>query len=199
MAAQRSPVLARHAGVYRRLLWLYPASFRREYGAAMVQVFTDRLRDDTADRRRLAFVRVWMHVLRDLTFSVPNQRIEALMSEQQTTTRLAGVIMIIALATVATMALGWAALALLAATAAWATYQYRHGRYVRLPRRGHWYRWIAAGAAILAVTSAAILSFDLNDLLYSLWALLTAAGVCACAVGIVIGLRDRLRGPVQPG
>ena len=56
-----------------------------------------------------------------------------------------------------------------------------------------------AYAAALAITSAAIVSFDLNDLLYSLWLLLTIAGVCACAVGIVIGLRDHGRGPAQPG
>jgi hypothetical protein len=199
MAAERSSVPARHAAVYRRLLLLYPVSFRREYGAAMVQVFTDRLREDTRDRGRAASVRVRLHVLRALVSSVSNQRIEALMSEQRTTTRLTSVIMTAALAIVAIATLGRPAIALLAATAAWATYQYRHGRYVRLPRHGHWFRWIAAGAAILAVASVAILSFDLNDLLYSLWILLTTAGLCACAVGILIGVRDRLRGPAQPG
>lgn len=199
MATTRPVMLARHVRVYRRLLRLYPASFRREYGVAMVQVFTDCLREDTRDRRRAALTRVWVHVLRDLALSVPNQRIEALMSEQQTTTRLAAVIVTVALTIVAIAALGWPSILLLAAIAAWATYQYRHGRYVRLPHHGRWHRWIVAGAAILAIASAAIVWFDLNDLLYSLWLLLTIAGVCACAVGIAIGLRDHVRGPAQPG
>lgn len=199
MATPRAADLARHGCFYRRLLWLYPASFRREYGPAMAQVFSDRLRDEARDRPRAAAARVWLHTLRDLAVSVPNQRIEAFMSEQQTTARLGALIVAVALCTVAITVIGPPAIIPLAAVAAWLTYQHRRGRYVRLPRQSNWYRWVLAGAALLAVTATAILSFDMGDLVYSLWALLTVAGVFACAIGIAVGVRDHHRGPMQPG
>ena len=121
------------------------------------------------------------------------------MSEQQTTGLLGAVIAAAALCIVAIAVIGPPALILLAALAAWLTYQHRRGRYVRLPGQSNWHRWVLAGAALLAVTSTAILSFDMGDLVYSLWALLTVAGVFACAVGIAVGLRDHHRGPMQPG
>ncbi|HEV8627486.1 MAG TPA: hypothetical protein VG034_23870 [Acidimicrobiia bacterium] len=38
------------AGVYRRLLWLYPRRFREEYGNDLVLLLTDQLRDEPAGR-----------------------------------------------------------------------------------------------------------------------------------------------------
>ena len=72
---------ARHRSLYRRLLWLYPAGFRRDYGEAMVQVFCDQLRDEARRRPRSAALRAWLRTLGDFARSVPHQRIEAFMSE----------------------------------------------------------------------------------------------------------------------
>ena len=62
-------------GIFRAVLFLYPSSFRREYGADMTQVFFDRIRDRGA-------VRTWLLVIGDLPLSVPQQILEATMMNQ---------------------------------------------------------------------------------------------------------------------
>ena len=52
MATGPEQAVLRHGSLYRRLLWLYPASFREEYREAMVQLFCDQLRNQTGDRLR---------------------------------------------------------------------------------------------------------------------------------------------------
>ncbi len=44
--------------IYERLLAIYPAGFRREYGPAMKQLFRDQCRDVWTRRAGLGFVRV---------------------------------------------------------------------------------------------------------------------------------------------
>ena len=59
--------------VYRLLLPLYPASFRREYDGDLVQAFRDRRREAryaSPFRGRLAF---WGFILKDLAVSVPTE------------------------------------------------------------------------------------------------------------------------------
>lgn len=68
--------------LYRLLLLLYPPSFRREYGALMTQAFADRLGDRGG-------VRTWLLVVGDLSFSVPQQILEASVMSQKWTAALA--------------------------------------------------------------------------------------------------------------
>lgn len=56
--------------LYARLLCLYPAEFRKQYGEAMLQLFRDRLR---ADPSWSGVARVWLEVAYDLAVSVPKQ------------------------------------------------------------------------------------------------------------------------------
>jgi len=49
--------------VYRRLLFIYPKEYRREYGELMVQLFRDRMRRDGGGFRGLL---VWMQMTFDL-------------------------------------------------------------------------------------------------------------------------------------
>ena len=60
------------ARTYRVLIWLYPRRFRREYGTAMTQLYTDleRARAPHAFRRALA----------ELALTIPYQYWEALMA-----------------------------------------------------------------------------------------------------------------------
>jgi hypothetical protein len=51
-----------HEQVYRLLLRLYPAQFRRTHGEEALQLFRDRLRDETGFVRR---VRLWLDLLGD--------------------------------------------------------------------------------------------------------------------------------------
>jgi len=67
--------------VYRRLLVLYPRSFRRDYGEPMVQLFGDRVRDDGR-------ARAWAGVLPDLLRTVTKERIEAAMKHVSTNARI---------------------------------------------------------------------------------------------------------------
>ncbi len=64
----------RHARTYRAVLHAYPRSFRRDYGEPMTQLFADRVRDVGA--------KAWVRVVPDLARSVPQQRIEAVMSKR---------------------------------------------------------------------------------------------------------------------
>jgi hypothetical protein len=80
MARERS--LARNQRIYRSLLLLYPRAFRQVYGADMVQVFGDRLREERATSGRRANIDVWFRTLLDLFKSAPLQRMERKMSRE---------------------------------------------------------------------------------------------------------------------
>ena len=56
--------------VYARLLYLYPAGHRAEYGADMLQVFTDQCRTANQAHTGLAFLVLWARTLIDLGINV---------------------------------------------------------------------------------------------------------------------------------
>ena len=56
------------ARIYALLLYLYPTSFRREYGDSMLQLFEDQRR---AVRGGGGYAMLWWKTLRDLVVSVP--------------------------------------------------------------------------------------------------------------------------------
>src|ERR1700752_2204797 len=56
--------------IYACLLRLYPAKFRRAHGEDALQLFRDRLRDETGFLPRL---RLWLDIFLDLAVSVPLQ------------------------------------------------------------------------------------------------------------------------------
>jgi hypothetical protein len=60
--------------VYRALIFLYPADYRREYGALMVQVFRDVCRDTYRQDGLLGAALWWLRTLLDLTLTVVEQR-----------------------------------------------------------------------------------------------------------------------------
>jgi hypothetical protein len=59
--------------LYRLLLAAYPARFREEYGAAMVQLFRDTARDAIRRRGVLGLSALWLRTLADFTISVIRQ------------------------------------------------------------------------------------------------------------------------------
>lgn len=52
--------------LYERLILVYPARFRQEYGPPMVQLFRDELRDTLHESGKAGAVRLWIHALFDL-------------------------------------------------------------------------------------------------------------------------------------
>lgn len=57
--------------VYRRILGLYPAEFRRRFGEDMVQLFLDRLRDARTGRSSAGAIAAWGALLVDAIVHAP--------------------------------------------------------------------------------------------------------------------------------
>lgn len=64
---------SRTVRIYRKVLWLYPRSFRDDYGDDMAQLLAEQLRDERTSR-------VWCRLAVDLVLTVPARRLEAHMT-----------------------------------------------------------------------------------------------------------------------
>jgi hypothetical protein len=64
-------------GLYRALLWVYPAEFRRCYGPEMVRVFGERLKDALTKHGVSALPWFTMHMTWDLLISAVRERTTA--------------------------------------------------------------------------------------------------------------------------
>jgi len=64
------------AGVYRSLLWLYPAQHREEYGWLLVQLFRDKAYDTYSRSGYAGIIIYWIKTLLDLSISVMRERNE---------------------------------------------------------------------------------------------------------------------------
>src|SRR5438477_7714672 len=80
MTSEKS--VTRSQRIYRSLLLLYPRAFRQVYGADMMQVFGDRLREERAASGGRGSASVWWRTLLDLFRSAPLQRMEKPMSRE---------------------------------------------------------------------------------------------------------------------
>jgi F0F1-type ATP synthase membrane subunit c/vacuolar-type H+-ATPase subunit K len=146
--------LALHQRAYLSLLVLYPPRFRRDWGPAMVQLFSDQLRHPRRPGRAVG-VRVWLRTLDDLLSSVPRQQWEAFMEQTSTITR--AVIVTSAVAIVAALGTGLAVVTAgigpaipLAILFALVVVIYRHQlRSFVTRRQGLWYRLLLAGIGLV--------------------------------------------------
>ena len=105
--------MTRHArhGVYRACINLYPSTFRHQYREDLVQLFDDLIVDRGLRR---ACLRTGL----DLVITVPNYRLERVMSQQRSATTFVVIISLIAGAGVMSLLTGvYPGLALLAAAA----------------------------------------------------------------------------------
>jgi predicted permease len=59
--------------VYRTLLWCYPASFRREYGAEMLGAFAEQVREARQDGGWAAVTSIWLRTVFDLLLTAPGE------------------------------------------------------------------------------------------------------------------------------
>jgi hypothetical protein len=67
--------LNRHERAFRRLVRLYPSSFRAEYEDQMLGLFADQLRDSRTSDSPFALTRLWVHTLIDLMATAPQQHL----------------------------------------------------------------------------------------------------------------------------
>ena len=82
--------------VYRTLIHLYPAGFRRHYGEDLVQHFDDLVTDRGTGA-------AWARTGLDLTVTVPRYQLERIMTESQTNITLHATVALLALGGVATL------------------------------------------------------------------------------------------------
>ncbi|MDE3228925.1 MAG: hypothetical protein KGO05_03500, partial [Chloroflexota bacterium] len=59
--------------LFRALLWLYPPSLRRAYGAEMARLFREMLRDEVARAGPPGTLRAWSGALADLAATIPRE------------------------------------------------------------------------------------------------------------------------------
>lgn len=70
-------ILSASLRLYTLLLLIYPASFRREYGELMIQLFRDLMRDGIRQRGCLGAIKVWWRVAAQLPATAWQQRLLA--------------------------------------------------------------------------------------------------------------------------
>jgi hypothetical protein len=65
--------------LYRRLLFLYPHSFRRDYGSALVQLFRDDSRAVYREQGWTGLPALWLHTLNDLLITICQEHLACLL------------------------------------------------------------------------------------------------------------------------
>lgn len=88
-------MIALSVALYRALLILYPADYRREYGVQMVQLFRDVGREKYSSGGILAMALWWCKTLLDLTLTVLEQRKGWFVMSKSTSMQLAGMFLIV--------------------------------------------------------------------------------------------------------
>ena len=178
--------------VYRKLLWLYPRSFRDEYGSDMALLFADQLRDEPA-------ARVWARGAVDLAITVPARHLEAHVNRPPNAVvpllfaslSLAGALAgLVGGSNLSVLAVGMAIAVLAGALAIAARRQTR----AVTPQSGvtaQWWKLLTFGSAALV---AMIVAEGATDL--SLWWPMVITVLCALvalAAGLVLGLAHLTR------
>lgn len=184
----------RHVALYRRLTSSYPKSFRNEYREDLVTLFGRQLNDEPA-------LRVWLRTFKDLAVTVPTYHLEAKMHipSNRILTAILSPVAVASTMGVLMMGTGNAAvtMALLIValiSSALALWIWRADQPLRdADSRNSWWKWIAAGAALVAGTFAAMAmpwpdSIDLGDNAYWVVVSSVTAGVALAIVGLVLGI-----------
>jgi hypothetical protein len=128
---------------FRALMRVYPPSFRREYGDAMVQHFADRARRD--GKRR-----AWSNALRDVSTSAPYEYWETAMN-RSSQSKLVGAAVVTGAAAIAFLLVGGAMLGLaLLLVLAWEVYAITRVRGHRISTQ-RWWKFAGSGVALFAV------------------------------------------------
>ncbi|MEA2686924.1 MAG: hypothetical protein QOE93_2119 [Actinomycetota bacterium] len=194
-----------HLALYRRLVRLYPPSFRDNYGADLILLFARQIEDE-------APARVWARTVRDLAVSVPAQRLEAHMNRPSTrivTTAsgtVAGASALVAL-TVGTGPAMPVFLAVALVAAAIALWSWQSARPIpgAVPQGRSWWKVLLAGPALAVITFTAMATpwpdaIDLGDNAYWLVVISLMTSVTLAATGLLLGMvavidRRRTRHP----
>ena len=176
--------------LYRLLLWLYPAEFRRRYGDEMIQLLIDRqLHEQRTTSRAL------LHETVDAVRTAPRMRWESPMN--RTIIIVAAATLAIAAAIVAQVML--LPLALLA-IAAWFTWARRAPPIASAASSRHWMRWMLGGAlaVVVAVAIPAIDGGELNEFWWTIAAVALLGGIAMAVTALVLAASGRAHRLASP-
>jgi hypothetical protein len=180
-------VSARALRVYRWALTCYPRDFRRQYGADMVALLADQLRDENP-------ARVWARAVADLAISIPTRHLEVHMNRPPSfllTSLFAG----LSVAGVALVAIGGAGGATITAGGAVAVLcgilaflAWRDARRVGVGRAAdRWWKVLAPGVAALAIFAV----ITTNEVSERMWTLMMAdlvIGLTLVSAGLILAM-----------
>lgn len=193
--------MARHVAVYRRLLALYPRSFRREYAGELVRVFDDLIAHCGPSR-------AWRRTVVDLLVTVPRYRLESLMSPRRADTTLYSVTAVVSVLAVLGVTTGFFAGGVVLALAAVLLLFVSGSRLARAnrPPDGRRRRRLLVASGVLAGTwliATVAMWIELADdaswhggklVLYNAVFFVTALSAVVC---LVVGVRTP-HPPVEP-
>lgn len=171
--------------LYRLVMLLYPAEFRRRYGAEMVQLLIDRQRLE--GRHAPA---VLLHETFDAVRAAPRMRWECPMNRTVIVV-VAGTAAITAaiVAKVVLLPLG------LLAIAAWLAWGRGSRAIASASSSHHWMRWMLASVLAIGV-AVAVLAIDgrdgeLDELWWTMMAISMVAGIAMAITAVVLAVSGR--------
>jgi hypothetical protein len=183
-----SPRAARvYGGLLRRL---YPRRFRDEYGADMVLLFAEQLRDEPA-------MRVWARGVIDLAITVPARHLEAHMTRlpNPTVPALLGAVtvagVLFGIITGSNLGILAAGLSVAAVAGALAVVAWRHTRAITTarPATAHWWKLLAGGAGVLgAVTVVTTATGEVDESMWWPMIVTILGALVTLAAGGVLGI-----------
>ncbi|MBI4202737.1 MAG: hypothetical protein HY532_06485 [Chloroflexi bacterium] len=181
----------RPLAVYRCMLRMYPAKFRREYGEAMTQLFADLLADQRQSVQPLGTFRLWVQTVVDTLSSASRERMEETMHSNVALTR--ALLIAVPIAVFAAMGLAglYAGLSVLVAGIIVLVVRRRSLPDVLIgPRRGPLWVWPLVG--VVMVVSSGITPMLARDeggeLAWMLWSLFFFGGTLIVGASIVRAL-----------
>ena len=171
--------------LYRLVMLLYPAEFRRRYGDDMVQLLIDRQLHDGR-----AALSVLLHETFDAMRAAPRMRWESPMNRTVIVV-VAGTAAITAAIVAKVMLLPLGLLAI----AAWFAWGRQSRPIASASSSGHWMRWMLAAALAIGV-AIAILAIDgrdgdLNEVWWTVMAIAMVAGIAMAITAVVLAASDR--------
>lgn len=186
-----------HLALYRGLCRGYPRTFRDVYGEDLSATFALQLRE-------LGAARCWLRTLRDLTVTVPSLHMEQHMHQPNPTHVIAGCLAVAVGGTMAalvtgTSVYGIAFLLVAAAALAAATMSRRASKSaIALARSSAWWKFLGAGAVLLAaivvlINQPGAENQELSSAAWSLMMVSLLASFTLIGAGIVLGSARFLR------
>ena len=176
--------------LYRLLLLLYPAEFRRRYGDAMIQLLIDRqLHEHQTTSLAL------LHETVDAVRTAPRMRWESPMN------RTAIIVVAATLAIAAAIAAKLMLLPLaLLALAAWLMWGRPARPIASAASSRHWMRWMLAGALaiVVAVAIPAIDGGELNGFWWTIAAAALLGGIAMAVTALVLAANGRAHRLASP-